>query len=172
MGDASIRASALLGSWARVNGIVDEADAVEILKAKLRDSRVKDEDTRPSRATQPRALIPQPSAGLVAVKVKQEPVSDDDTRSVNPRAKAKGASSAPKPRPVGRSGTATPGSSSAGPSAPQASTLPPPLVRRKSSKANVSATRRADRKGKRVARVPLDSTAIEISSDEPEPEDD
>lgn len=172
LGDASIRASALLGSWARVDGIVDEADAVEILKTKLRDSRVKDEATRAPRATKPRAAIPQPSEVSVPVKVKQEPISDDDTRPVNPRAKAKGASSVPKPHPVGKSGTSTPSASSAGPSAVQASALPPPLVRRKSSKANVSSTRHADRKGKRAARVPLDSTAIEISSDEPEPEDD
>ncbi|KAI1786258.1 hypothetical protein LXA43DRAFT_871987, partial [Ganoderma leucocontextum] len=32
LGDASIRASALLGSWARVHGLVAEADAVELLK--------------------------------------------------------------------------------------------------------------------------------------------
>lgn len=164
LGDASIRASALLGSWARVDGLVDEADAIGILKGKLRDSCVKDEDSHV-----PRTTMPKLPTAAVAVKVKQEPVSDDDTHSTS-RATSSKAKLILKPRPAVKSGTSTARASTSA-AAAKGATLPAPLVRRKSSKVKLPAASRPDKKGKRAARVPLDVEAIEISSDEAKDED-
>ena len=177
LGDASIRASALLGSWVRVPSLLAEADAVELLKASLRETRAKNGDQGPHTATQKTAVTaPHP------VKVKREPLSDDEDRvttshasSSKEKAVARTASSVPKARPATKlaaSSTAASGSSTANAS------LPPPLIRRKSSKGKVAAappsipTRRADTKGKRATRVPVvqDHEILEISSVESEDE--
>lgn len=160
-----------------MDGIVDEADAVEVLKAKLRESRVKNEDEPKPRATKSQAAVSPPSAASTPIKVKQEPLSDDNAPSGTSRAsssKAQGVPSVPKRRPTGRSGpagTSAGGTSGSATSAAKAATLPAPLIRRKASKSNLPFAPRVDKKGKRAARVPLDMDAIEISSDEPQSED-
>lgn len=196
LGDASIRASALLGSWTHVPGIVDEAEGVELIKTKLRESRVHDEGQKVGRnkhavvlstksavpwKTTNRALTQTSAHAAPAIKIKIEPMSDDNRPSTPSRAGTKDkavtrtTSSAPKLRPVVKNAAA---SSSASGASSRAATLLAPLVRRKSSQAKISATTskasRADKRGKRVARAPTEDEqeVLEISSDSPESEDD
>ena len=150
-----------------MDGLIDEADGINILRMKLCESCIKNEEDRKPRAAKPHGPILQPLADSAPVKVKQEPVSDDDTPSSH--------AVSSKPRPAGRSGTSAP-TASTSTSAAKAATIPAPLVRCKNSKNKIAAprqnatSRRVDKKGKRAARTPLDSEVIEISSD-PESED-
>ena len=166
-----------------MDGLVDEADAVEILKVKLRESHVNDKDEPKPCAAKSRAAVPPPSAASAPVKVKQEPLSDDDappSTSHGASSKAHGMPSVPKPHPAGKSGpaaTSTANASSSSTFAAKAATLPAPLVHHKASKSKLAVPRqnatpcRVDKKGNRAAHTPLDVDTIEISSDEPHSED-
>ncbi|KAI1784609.1 hypothetical protein LXA43DRAFT_1101160 [Ganoderma leucocontextum] len=121
-----IRVSALLGSWARVPSLVDEADAIALIKTKLREARSQDQPGQLTRTSSARA-------GSSKEKVTSHTVS----------------------HPVVKSG-ASPSSVSTRPSTSKKATLPPPLMRPKNKRNVAAPmpperNRRPGKKGMRVA---------------------
>lgn len=167
-----------------MDGLVDEDDAVELLKSKMRESRLRPEagaDKAPAPTPAAKTLRAKAAVAAPAIKIKAEPLSDDD-RSSSHASKVKAAvravSSTAKPR-AQVSAKAGSSASAASSSSTKADSIPPPLIHRKASKPKLTAATIAEddpgrriskKKGKRVVRAPVadDQDILEISSDEPE----